>query len=119
MRILFLTFVLFGTVFANSFITDMEYGKLLYKNPRGVGCDKCHGLKGEGSLIAKYGEYNQTSQIYDPHELKAPPINSISLQEFADGIVDSKGVMPSYFLTQDEIIVLYKYIKDINKKGSK
>jgi len=32
----------------------MEYASSLYKNPRGIGCQKCHGLKGEGKLIAKY-----------------------------------------------------------------
>lgn len=27
------------------FISDLEYGMALYKNPRGVACAKCHGIK--------------------------------------------------------------------------
>ncbi|NLK66449.1 MAG: c-type cytochrome [Campylobacteraceae bacterium] len=85
---------------------------MLYKNPRGIGCDKCHGKKGEGSLIASYKEFNKTNeQKYDVN-LTAPAINNLTLQELADGIHDKKGVMPTYFLTQDEIIAIYKYLKE-------
>jgi len=55
MRAFFLLFPLF-LYGESSFITRMEYSSLLYKNPRGIGCNKCHGLKGEGKLIAKYKE---------------------------------------------------------------
>ena len=27
------------------FITNLEYGKMLYNNPRGISCAKCHGTK--------------------------------------------------------------------------
>ena len=37
-----------------SFITDYEYGRELYKNPRGIGCNECHGEKAEGMIIARY-----------------------------------------------------------------
>ena len=40
--IIFFTFLL---AFSKDFITDIEYGKMLYKNPRGVGCNKCHAKK--------------------------------------------------------------------------
>lgn len=39
---------------ASSFITPMEYSSSLYKNPRGIGCNNCHGEKGEGKLVATY-----------------------------------------------------------------
>ena len=109
----FLGLVLFlSSLFSESFITDVEYGKMLYQNPRGIGCDKCHGKKGEGSVIATYKELNKTSGEKYELSLNAPPINELSLQELADGIIYNKGVMPSYFLTQDEIIAIYKYLKE-------
>ena len=119
MRILIFLSIFLSAIFGENFITEAEYGELLYKNPRGIGCNKCHGEKGEGSLIAKYGEFNKTSGEYYDTELVAPAINKLSLQEFADGTLNSKGVMPSYFLTQDEIIILYKFIKDLNKENKK
>ena len=108
-----------GILCAESFITDEEYGAMLYKNPRGIGCDKCHGEKGEGSLIATYKEFNRTAGAYYERALNAPPINNLSLQELADGISSSRDVMPSYFLTQNEIIIIYKYIKSINQPKKK
>lgn len=38
------------------FISDLEYGMALYKNPRGVACAKCHGIKGEQQEITFYYE---------------------------------------------------------------
>lgn len=87
---------------------------MLYENPRGIGCDKCHGKDGKGGVIASYREFNKTSgEKYDAN-LTAPRINTLSPQELADGILDSKGVMPSYFLTTDEIIAIYKYLNKEN-----
>lgn len=91
---------------------------MLYENPRGIGCDKCHGRDGSGSVIASYKEFNKTSgEKYDAN-LTAPAINTLSPQELADGIMESKGVMPSYFLTADEIVAIYKYLnkEKINDK---
>ncbi|NLY04050.1 MAG: cytochrome c [Campylobacter sp.] len=97
-------------LFSDSFITDIEYGKMLYENPRGIGCDRCHGANGDGGVIASYKEFNKTSgEKYDAN-LSSPAINTLTPQELADGILDSKGVMPSYFLTADEIIAIYKYL---------
>ncbi|MBL0722011.1 MAG: hypothetical protein JJV88_05470 [Sulfurovum sp.] len=28
----------------SDFITDLEYGEMLYNNPRGVSCASCHGI---------------------------------------------------------------------------
>ena len=119
MRILGILSFFCAVLFAESFISDYEYGQMLFKNPRGIGCNKCHGENGEGSLIATYKDFNKTSQTYYERQLIAPAIDKISLQEFADGITNSKSVMPSYFLTQDVIIILYKYIKKIGIKDEK
>ncbi len=53
MRSVFLILLFCVTIFGADFITKTEYAKMLYLNPRGIGCDKCHGAKGEGSLISK------------------------------------------------------------------
>ena len=114
-------FLMIFAVFVNaeSFITDEEYGAMLYQNPRGIGCDKCHGERGEGLLIAKYEEFNRTNETYYEKALIAPPINKLSLQELANGISASKDIMPSYFLTKDEIIIIYKYLKAKNSTQKK
>ena len=100
---------------ANDFITDIEYGKMLYKNPRGIGCNKCHGEKGEGMVIVKYKDFNKTSKTYYDTSLNGPAINNLALQDFTNAITDPKDIMPTYFLTKDEIIAIFKYLKEINK----
>ncbi|MFV0480761.1 MAG: c-type cytochrome [Campylobacteraceae bacterium] len=92
-------------VFAEDFITKMEYSKLLYSNPRGIGCNKCHGEFGEGSLIAKYKHKGEAK------ELIAPRINNLSKDKFFQAILNPKSsVMPNYSLTKEEIESLYNYV---------
>ncbi len=98
----------------NSFITKMEYATMLYQNPRGIGCDKCHGIKGEGTIIAKYKEKGEIKY------LKAPSINNLSRKEFFQVFKNKKyKIMPKYFLTNKEINTLYLYLQKINKKTKK
>ncbi len=101
-----------------SFISDREYAKMLYKNPRGIGCDKCHGERGEGKIIAKYFIKKRDSKKKIAKELKAPKINNISKIEFFKSFKKRHKVMPTYFLTAKEIESLYYYIKN-QKKGKK
>ncbi|MDX1809075.1 MAG: cytochrome c [Sulfurospirillaceae bacterium] len=105
MRIFFIVFLLSVAVFGEDFITKMEYAKMLYVNPRGIGCDECHGKKGEGMIIAKYKVKGK------PRVLKAPPINSLKKEVFYQALHKSHKVMPTYFLTDKEIDVLYFYVK--------
>ncbi|MDQ7068558.1 MAG: hypothetical protein Q9M40_11590 [Sulfurimonas sp.] len=46
-----------------SFISPTEYAAQLYKNPRGIGCHKCHGENGEGKLIANYKHKRKTQEV--------------------------------------------------------
>lgn len=109
-------FLLFTTfAFGSEFITKSEYAKMLYKNPRGIGCNKCHGSKGEGALIVKYKAFNKKSNKYEERSLMAPRINNLEFQRFKLALEDSKGIMPSYFLTQNEIVNLFEYITSFNK----
>ena len=95
---------------AEDFITKMEYAKMLYSNPRGIGCIYCHGAKGEGSIIAKYKHQGKQK------ELIAPAINELSKEKFFKALQDTDSVMPKYFLTNSEIEALYFYVtSEVNR----
>lgn len=93
-----------------SFITQFEYGEMLYKNPRGIGCHKCHGLKGKGKVIAKYRHRAKVK------ELSTKAIDRLSFEEFSNSFTGLKkrDIMPKYYLTREEIKALYLYLKKIN-----
>ena len=88
----------------DSFITEKEYAEHLYKSPRGIGCDKCHGKRGEGMIISKY--------LHDGEKkvLETKEINSLGYKEFEAALQEKRSVMPKYFLTAKEITALYKYL---------
>jgi cytochrome c553 len=91
----------------NLFITDYEYGQMLYKNPRGIGCIKCHGKDGQKKFIARYTHKDKIYEIY------ASAINNITLSKFRKKLKSkskSKSIMPTYFLTNDEINSIHTYI---------
>ncbi len=105
-----LVFFLFVVnLYGEDFITPFEYGKMLYQNPRGVGCDKCHGMKGKGRIIARYKDGNVTKKLV------APSIINLTRDKFLDKVNKKSKVMPTYFLTSDEIKSLYYYINEVNK----
>lgn len=114
----------------NSFITKYEYGKMLYKNPRGVSCSKCHGSNAKGKLISKFThirkkiEYNCLIQTHD--------ITNVSWKDFLRKLDYSKktkklkfdktqickklvygNTMPKYFLTKSEMDSIFYYITHI------
>ncbi|ALF47294.1 hypothetical protein CCON33237_0596 [Campylobacter concisus] len=110
MRSVFLILLFCVAIFGADFITKTEYAKMLYLNPRGIGCDKCHGTKGEGSLISKYKHFDKKANKTVDDELRAPKINDIEFESFKAALTKPKGVMPSYFLTDEETTILYEYI---------
>jgi hypothetical protein len=93
------------------FITVDEYAKMLYKNPRGIGCDKCHGEEGEGMVMSIY--IKDGKEV----ELRAPRINNLSMKRFAAAFKRKSDLMPEYFLTEKEKAHLYYYL--IKKNSSK
>lgn len=113
MQKVFHVFLIIGAsfgVFLNaeeSFITPLEYGKMLYNNPRGIGCVECHGRFGEGQQIANY-----THQRKDK-TLQGPPINNLSLKDFENALQKGKKIMPKYYLTTSEIEAIYQYLESI------
>lgn len=83
---------------------------MLYSNPRGIGCNQCHGEKGEGLVIARYKEKGKQK------ELKAPAITNFTKENFFKALDKSHSVMPKYFLTKNEIEILYFYVtSEVNR----
>ena len=119
MRSIFLILLFCMAIFGADFITKTEYAKMLYLNPRGIGCDKCHGAKGEGSLISKYKHFDKKANKTVDDELRAPKINDIDFESFKAALTKPKGVMPSYFLTDEETTILYEYITNQMKPPAK
>ncbi len=112
MRYIFVCFFLLLSLKAEDFITKLEYAKMLYSNPRGIGCDKCHGKKGEGKIIARY-KHKGKKKV-----LKAPAINSLSKSNFIKALQKRHKVMPTYFLTKKEIDSLYYFVTSQKKEKS-
>lgn len=83
---------------------ENEYGKNLYENPRGIACNKCHGDKGQGGIIAKYKHKGIEKSLV------APRINNIDFSTFSQALHRQKGVMPMYYLTDEEIKAMYIYL---------
>ncbi|MDF1877078.1 cytochrome c [Sulfurimonas sp. SAG-AH-194-L11] len=94
----------------SSFITPIEYSAQLYKNPRGIGCQKCHGDNGEGKLIANYKHKGVEKSF------RGPQINRLNYQEFYRALNRRKNGMPRYFLTDKEVAALYLHLHKNDKK---
>ncbi|BDY13960.1 hypothetical protein HCR_22720 [Hydrogenimonas cancrithermarum] len=88
----------------DSFITQYEYGQMLYNTPRGIGCVHCHGAHGEGAKIATYKEDGKRV------ELRGPDIRKVSIGTLKKSLVKRHRIMPTYFLTDSEIEALYYYL---------
>jgi len=102
----------------NSFITKKEYGAMLYKNPRGIGCNKCHGSVGQGLLIAKYKQKDKKTNKFVEKSIIAPAINQVSFKVFKEILMKKKNrslTMPTYFLTVDELTSIHFYITNLEK----
>ena len=98
----------------NSFITKFEYGHMLYKNPRGIGCNKCHADDAKGSFIALYKDRKGNVQ-----KVNTPDITNITKEEFYKVLQSTKSksmIMPTYFLTNDELDSIFFYIKNLKER---
>lgn len=114
----------------NSFITKFEYGKMLYNNPRGIGCNTCHGEKAEGKKMVNFKQehdnkiYNCSLVIpsitetdyetfYEKVNSKKNPNKKFEKEQVCEKLVYYANVMPTYFLVDDEIEAIYYYIQKI------
>lgn len=116
----------------NSFITKYEYGKMLFNNPRGIGCNKCHGDDARGKRIVQF-KHEHEKKMYNC-SLVAPDIKDIDYATFStkvnskknpkwkfekeqvcDKLIYYANVMPTYFLVEEEIEAIYYYIKNMKE----
>jgi len=97
----------------SSFITPIEYASQLYKDPRGIGCNNCHGENGEGKLIANY-KHKGVSKSF-----RGPNISTINYSAFYKALNKRKNGMPRYFLTDKEIEALYLHLHKDDVKNVK
>ena len=107
-----------------SFLSLVEYGKLLYINPRGISCAKCHEKTGKGGQkIAKYYDKNKNPKI-----LKGVDIRGYSLEDLTASLKNQykennrrkrHKIMPIYYLTKNEIKAIHSYLSSQKEEVSK
>ncbi len=134
-KLLFLfstTLLLSETNFDNSFITKFEYGKMLYNNPRGISCVKCHGSDARGKKITSFTHIK--NKIKYKCTIKSSDITNITYKKFLMTLdprvkkikkkfkkhqvcekLTYRNSMPTYFLTNEELDSIYFYLKNKNK----
>ena len=114
----------------NSFITKFEYGKMLYNNPRGIGCNSCHGNDARGRKMVDFKQmhekkiYNCTLVVpdiknidYETFSLKVNTKKNINLkfekEQVCEKLIHYANVMPTYFLVEEEIEAIFYYIQNL------
>jgi mono/diheme cytochrome c family protein len=112
-RTLFFLLFFFGWGQSEDFITEFEYGQMLYQDPRGASCAACHGETGAGELISEYVD-RQGRYV----ALSGPDIRRATLDQIRRSVRKGAGVMPRYFLTEKEIRTIHAYLQRVNKNGS-
>ena len=115
----------------DSFITQYEYGKMLYSKPRGISCAKCHGKDAKGKKISTFTHIRNKKKYVCT--IKSPDITNVDFKIF-QAVLDPNiekpkkkfdktnvckkliygNVMPTYFLTPQELKSIYYYL--VNKK---
>ncbi|MBU3013763.1 c-type cytochrome [Poseidonibacter lekithochrous] len=139
--LLFISFLLFLSVnliaddkklikVNNSFITKFEYGEMLYNNPRGIGCNTCHGSDAKGKDIVSFTHVydkkkyncvlsvpNIKSSSYDIFfnkvNSKKNPKKKFKKEQVCEKLIYKSNIMPTYFLVEEEIDAIYYYIKNL------
>jgi len=101
--------LLFHLLFGEDFISKFEYGQMLYENPRGVSCKKCHGRVGDGAFIASFIDSKGEIQ-----EFYGPDIRGLDFKSFVASVQKGGRIMPRFYLTNKELEALYEFIKIVN-----
>ena len=106
---------------SDSFLSSVEYGRMLYKNPRGISCAQCHGKAGKGGQkIVKYYDKKR-----NPKLLKGVNITNYSLKDLKASLENNyhennkrkrHKIMPMYYLNDEEIQAIFDYLQHSNKQ---
>jgi len=110
MRTLLLLLLPLFSLFSEDFISEFEYGQMLYRDPRGVSCVPCHGETGEGKEIARYVDRKGRKIT-----VSGSNIQQATLAQIRDATLRGPGLMPRYFLTDKEIRTIHAYLKEVNR----
>jgi len=104
-----LLFLLPFLLLANEdFISHYEYGEMLYSQPRGVSCVRCHGESGEGKIIVAFQD------SHGKKVLRGPDIRKESLRSMIHSVNRYHKIMPRYYLTNEEMKAIYDYLQEKN-----
>lgn len=95
---------------AEDFINKFEYGEMLYKNPRGVSCEGCHGVYGEGKKMGRFIKNKKEINI------TAPNISKVSVEQIKKSMSVRRSIMPSYFLTDSELDAIVYYLHRLHEQ---
>ena len=99
----------------NNFLTKYEYSMMLYVEPRGLSCIKCHGLTGRKTDKLRYYKYTSKSRRYKTREVKVKPIYKLNFVDFRKAVLSRKNrFMPTYKLSHTEIEYIYFYLRKVN-----
>jgi hypothetical protein len=105
---------------------------MLYNNPRGIGCNSCHGNDARGKKMVDFKQthekkvYNCTLVIPDikniDYETFSIKVNSkknpnlkFEKEQVCEKLIHYANVMPTYFLVEEEIEAIFYYIQNIKK----
>lgn len=106
----------------DSFITKLEYGEMLYNNPRGISCIKCHGTKGESKFFVNYKTLDKRINAKVTKNITIPDIRKVDLAKYKEalqGKEDTNQIMPTYFLSDEEVMAIFYYLKKTNNMEAK
>ena len=106
---------------------------MLYNNPRGIGCVKCHGKNANGKTIISF-DHQYRDKKYKC-KLITPSIKNIDYKQFykkvngkssvkktfkndeiCQKLIYNADIMPTYFLVDEEIEAIYYYINNLKDK---
>jgi len=106
---------------SESFLSSVEYGRMLYQNPRGISCAQCHGEAGKGGQkIVKYYDKKRNPKLlkgvnitnYTFEELQA----SLNNQYRENNKTKRHKIMPMYYLNHEETQAIFDYLQYSNKQ---
>ena len=120
MKFLLLLILLDLSLFSvDDYLSNEEYGKRLFHNPRGIACSECHGEKGKGGILSAYVINLNGKKVLK--KIPIPRINDINMTKFLKPFKDttSRRFMPTYYLTKEELAYIYYYLQKMGKESSK
>jgi len=106
---------------SESFLSSVEYGRMLYQQPRGISCAQCHGEAGKGGQkIVKYYDKKRNPKLlrgvnitnYSLKDLKA----SLNNEYRENNQTKRHKIMPMYYLNREETQAIFDYLQYSNRQ---